>query len=39
MQVCPTGALFEKERSADMRKTQTFLTYLRKAREEKQWIR
>ncbi len=39
VQVCPTGALYEKERSAATRKSQAFLTYLRKAREEKQWIR
>ncbi|HET9598634.1 MAG TPA: bidirectional hydrogenase complex protein HoxU [Anaeromyxobacteraceae bacterium] len=39
VQVCPTGALFEKERGFQTRKSQDFLTYLRVAREKKQWIR
>lgn len=39
VQVCPTGALYEKERSAATRKSPAFLTYLRRAREEKRWIR
>jgi bidirectional [NiFe] hydrogenase diaphorase subunit len=39
VQVCPTGALFEKERSSQTRKAQDFLTYLRTAREKKQWIK
>lgn len=39
VQVCPTGALYEKEKSAGTRKSQDFLTYLKTAREKKQWIR
>jgi bidirectional [NiFe] hydrogenase diaphorase subunit len=39
VQVCPTGALFEKERGFQTSKTQDFLTYLRTAREKKQWIK
>jgi bidirectional [NiFe] hydrogenase diaphorase subunit len=39
VQVCPTGALFEKERSFQTMKAQDFLTYLRTAREKKQWIK
>jgi bidirectional [NiFe] hydrogenase diaphorase subunit len=39
VQVCPTGALYEKEKSAATRKSPEFLTYIRTAREKKQWIR
>jgi bidirectional [NiFe] hydrogenase diaphorase subunit len=39
VQVCPTGALFEKEPGRHTRKSQEFLTYLRSAREKKQWIK
>jgi len=39
VQVCPTGALYEKEKSAATRKNPAFLTYIRTAREKKQWIR
>jgi len=39
VQVCPTGALFEKEKAAQTRKSRDFLTYIRTAREKKQWIR
>ncbi|HEX7489937.1 MAG TPA: bidirectional hydrogenase complex protein HoxU [Anaeromyxobacteraceae bacterium] len=39
VQVCPTGALFEKERGAATPKSRDFLTYLKTAREKKQWIR
>jgi bidirectional [NiFe] hydrogenase diaphorase subunit len=38
--VCPTGALFEKERAATgIRKNLEFLTYIKNAREKKQWSR
>jgi bidirectional [NiFe] hydrogenase diaphorase subunit len=40
VQVCPTGALFEKGRSAaEMVKHREFLTYLATAREQQRWIR
>jgi bidirectional [NiFe] hydrogenase diaphorase subunit len=39
VQVCPTGALFEKARAEGMVKNRDFLTYLRNARERKEWIR
>ena len=40
VQVCPTGALFEKIRpKAEMVKNRDFLVYLKTAREKKQWIR
>ncbi len=40
MQVCPTGALFEKIRPlAEMVKNRDFLVFLMTAREKKQWIR
>jgi bidirectional [NiFe] hydrogenase diaphorase subunit len=41
VQVCPTGALVEKEKAAGglMVKQRGFLTYLKTAREKKQWIR
>lgn len=40
IQACPTGALFEKAQAASgMVKHRDFLTYLRNAREKKQWIR
>ena len=39
IQVCPTGALFEKGRGvAEMRKDRGFLKYIVTAREKKQWI-
>jgi bidirectional [NiFe] hydrogenase diaphorase subunit len=38
--VCPTGALFEKEKAATgVRKNKDFLTYIKNAREKKQWTR
>ncbi len=38
--VCPTGALFEKEKAATgIRKSRDFLTYIKNAREKKQWAR
>jgi len=38
--VCPTGALFEKEKAATgVRKNKGFLTYIKNAREKKQWSR
>jgi bidirectional [NiFe] hydrogenase diaphorase subunit len=38
--VCPTGALFEKERAATgISKNKGFLTYIKNAREKKQWAR
>ncbi|HET6439862.1 MAG TPA: bidirectional hydrogenase complex protein HoxU [Anaeromyxobacter sp.] len=38
--VCPTGALFEKERAATgIRKNRDYLTYIKNAREKKQWTR
>jgi bidirectional [NiFe] hydrogenase diaphorase subunit len=38
--VCPTGALFEKERAATgISKNKGFLTYIKNAREKKQWSR
>ena len=40
VQVCPTGALFEKtQAAAGMVKHRDFLTYLKNAREKKQWLR
>ena len=40
VQVCPTGALFEKIRpKAEMVKNRDFLVYLKTAREKKLWIR
>ena len=40
VQVCPTGALFEKIRPrAEMIKSKDFLVYLKTAREKKLWIR
>jgi bidirectional [NiFe] hydrogenase diaphorase subunit len=40
VQVCPTGALFEKIRPrAEMVKSRDFLVYLKTAREKKLWIR
>jgi bidirectional [NiFe] hydrogenase diaphorase subunit len=40
VQVCPTGALFEKIRPrAEMLKNKDFLVYLKMAREKKIWIR
>jgi bidirectional [NiFe] hydrogenase diaphorase subunit len=39
VQVCPTGALFEKGKAvAEMRKDRSFLKYIVGARENKQWI-
>jgi bidirectional [NiFe] hydrogenase diaphorase subunit len=39
VQVCPTGALFDKGRTvAEMRKDRGFLKYIVTAREKKQWI-
>ncbi len=38
--VCPTGALFEKERAATgIRKNSEFLTYIKNAREKHVWSR
>ncbi len=38
--VCPTGALFEKERAATgVRKNRDYLTYIKNAREKKVWSR
>jgi bidirectional [NiFe] hydrogenase diaphorase subunit len=40
IRVCPTGSLFEKERAAvGTRKNRDFLTYIKNAREKKQWSR
>jgi bidirectional [NiFe] hydrogenase diaphorase subunit len=40
VQVCPTGALFEKvHATTGVRKNRDFLTYIKNAREKKQWIR
>jgi len=40
VQVCPTGSLFEKVHAAGgMVKNRSFLTYIKNAREKKQWIR
>ena len=40
VQVCPTGALFEKGKSvAESRKDRRFLKYIVTAREKKEWIR
>jgi bidirectional [NiFe] hydrogenase diaphorase subunit len=40
VQVCPTGALFEKvHATTGTRKNRDFLTYIKNAREKKQWIR
>lgn len=39
VQVCPTGALFEKGKTVgEMRKDRGFLKYIVTAREKKQWI-
>lgn len=39
VQVCPTGALFDKGRTiAEMRKDRGFLKYIVTARKEKRWI-
>lgn len=39
VQVCPTGALFEKGKAVgEMRKDRKFLKYIVTAREKKQWI-
>jgi bidirectional [NiFe] hydrogenase diaphorase subunit len=39
VQVCPTGALFDKGKSvAEMHKDRKFLKYIVTAREKKQWI-
>jgi len=40
VQVCPTGALFEKGKSvSEMRKSRGFLQYIVTAREKGEWIR
>jgi bidirectional [NiFe] hydrogenase diaphorase subunit len=40
VQVCPTGSLFEKAGTAGgFVRNRDFLTYIRNAREKKQWIR
>jgi bidirectional [NiFe] hydrogenase diaphorase subunit len=40
VQVCPTGALFNKGRSVgEMRRDRSFLKYIVTAREKRQWIR
>lgn len=41
VQVCPTGALVEKEKASGgmMTKQRGFLTYITTAREKKQWIK
>lgn len=40
VQVCPTGALFEKTRTtAGMERNRDFLTYIRNARGRKRWAR
>jgi len=40
VQVCPTGALFEKGAGVgEMRKNRSFLKYIVTAREKQQWIR
>jgi len=40
IQVCPTGALFEKGKTAgSMTKNPDFLTYIKTAREKKLWIK
>lgn len=40
VQVCPTGSLFEKTQVGfGVRKNRDFLTYIRNAREKKEWIR
>ncbi len=40
VQVCPTGALFEKGKLAtDIAKNPQFLTYIKTAREKKLWIK
>ena len=40
VQVCPTGSLFEKlDAAGGMVKNRSFLTYIKNAREKKQWIR
>jgi bidirectional [NiFe] hydrogenase diaphorase subunit len=40
VQVCPTGALYEKIRPiAEMVKNREFLVYLKTARERREWIR
>ncbi|HSB14027.1 MAG TPA: bidirectional hydrogenase complex protein HoxU [Bryobacteraceae bacterium] len=40
VQVCPTGALFEKGKTvSEMRKSRTFLKYIVTAREKGEWIK
>jgi bidirectional [NiFe] hydrogenase diaphorase subunit len=40
VQVCPTGALFEKGKStAEMKKDSGFLTYIKMGREKRLWIK
>jgi NADH dehydrogenase/NADH:ubiquinone oxidoreductase subunit G len=40
VQVCPTGALFEKGvAAAEMVKHREFLTYITTAREKHRWIK
>lgn len=40
VQVCPTGALFEKGKAvSEMRKSRGFLKYIVTAREKREWIR
>lgn len=40
VQVCPTGALFEKLHTPrGNQKNRDFLTYIKNAREKKEWIR
>lgn len=40
VEVCPTGALFEKGRSvAEMAKHKEFITFIATAREQRRWIR
>jgi bidirectional [NiFe] hydrogenase diaphorase subunit len=40
VQVCPTGALFEKGKTvSEMHKSRGFLKYIVTAREKKEWIR
>ncbi len=40
VQVCPTGALFEKGKSvSEMRKSRGFLKYIVTAREKGEWVR
>jgi bidirectional [NiFe] hydrogenase diaphorase subunit len=40
VQVCPTGALFEKGKTvSEMRKSRGFLKYIVTAREKGEWVR